>query len=306
MSGIWYHPREAAEAAALAERFGPQGLLVAGATDILPNMRNKNLIGGFPWPGLTGYEAYIDLSSVEALKQIEVSDGLLKIGSAVTHQRLASDPLIKIHAPLLAVAAGLVGSPQVRNRGTVGGNIITLASCADTLPALAAHDAILNFYQAKAKGETFRRISLDEYLTKPSQRYAHGEELLFDISVPLSRGNWRYHFEKIARREAAAKSRISLACGAELAGGIIKDARIALGAVTAAPRRYQAAETLLTGKRPEPALFAMAGDALVSAIVELSGQRSSFVYKLPVIKDLVIRCFSELFYDGPATGETQP
>jgi CO/xanthine dehydrogenase FAD-binding subunit len=291
----WFHPATPEEAAALLAQH--RALLVAGATDILPTMRSKNLSGGFPSPGLRAYDAYIDLSGIEALKEIKVSQGFLKIGSAVTHSRLALDPLVKSGAPLLAAAAGVVGSPQVRNRGTLGGNIITLASCADTVPALAVHDGMLHFYPARGGGQ-FREIPIKDYLDDPSGSRVGGEELLVEVSIPLSRsGDWRYHFEKIARREAAAKSRMSLACGVELSGGIIRDARVALGAVTAAPRRFTGTEALLIGEKPGAALFAAAGDALGEEIKALSGMRSSFVYKLPVVKDLLVRIFSELTLD---------
>ncbi|MDR3174292.1 MAG: FAD binding domain-containing protein [Treponema sp.] len=295
----WFYPETPEEAAALLK--DRRGLLVAGATDILPNMRNRNLSGGFPVPGLRGYDAYIDISSIAALKQIEVSGELLKIGSAVTHSRLALDPLIISHAPLLAAAAGVVGSPQVRNRGTLGGNIITLASCADTVPALAVHDGRLNFYRA---GGGFRDVAVKDYLDDPSSRRMEGEELLVDVHIPLSRsGGWCYHFEKIARREAAAKSRMSLACGLEISGGLITGARIALGAVTSAPRRFVRAEALLTGQKPEAPLFAAAGEDLAAEIQELSGMHSSFIYKLPVIKDLLVRIFLEL--TSGAAGKTR-
>jgi CO/xanthine dehydrogenase FAD-binding subunit len=288
----WFYPETPEEAAALLTRHG--GLLVAGATDILPNMRNKNLSGGFPTPGLQGYGDYIDISSIAALRRIEVSGGLLTIGSAVTHSRLAQDPLILRHAPLLAAAAGAVGSPQVRNRGTLGGNIVTLAACADTVPALAVHDGTLNFYRA-GKGGTFREVSIKDYLEDSSVRCIEGEELFFNVTIPLLRsGDWRYHFEKIARREAAAKSRMSLACGVELSGGVIKDARIALGAVTSAPRRFTGAEALLTGKKPEAPLFAEAAGELAAEIKALSGMRASFAYKLPVVQDLLARILREL------------
>ena len=299
----WFYPHTPEEAAALLKR--PNTLLVAGATDILPNMRNKNLSGGFPFPGLRGYDAYIDLFSVEALKQIEVSGGLLKIGSAVTHSRLASDPLIRSRAPLLSVAAGMVGSPQIRNRGTLGGNIITLAACADTVPALAVYDGTLNFYRTEGGGK-FRQVSISDYLEDPSSRLVKGEEILFDVHILLSRsGGWRYRFEKIARREAAAKSRVALACGMELSGGIIRDARIALGAVTAAPRRFAGVEALLIGKKPEAPLFAVAGDELAVEIKALSGMRSSFVYKLPVIRDLLVRIFLDLASGGGGLFRTE-
>jgi CO/xanthine dehydrogenase FAD-binding subunit len=288
----WFYPDTPEEAAALLTRHG--GLLVAGATDILPKMRNETLLGGFPSPGLRGHGVYIDISSLKALKQIEVSGGFLKIGSAVTHSRLALDPLILQHAPLLAAAASVVGSPQVRNRGTLGGNIITLAACADTVPALAVHDGTLNFYRA-GEGGAFREVSIKDYLEDPAGRCIEGEELLFDVRIPLSRGgDWRYHFEKIARREGAAKSRVSLACAVELSGGIIKDARVALGAVTSAPRRFTGVEALLIGKKPDAPLFAGAGAELAAEIKALSGMRSSFVYKLPVVQDLLVRIFLAL------------
>jgi CO/xanthine dehydrogenase FAD-binding subunit len=115
------------------------------------------------------------------------------------------------------------------------------------------------------------------------------------VTIPLREAEgWVYHFEKIARRQAAAKSRISLACGVQLKDGAIADARLAVGAVTPAPKRYRDAEALLIGKQPASPLFREAAESIAGGIVAVSGMRSSFAYKLPALKDLAVRILEDM------------
>jgi CO/xanthine dehydrogenase FAD-binding subunit len=280
--GIWLHPGDFKELWALIKRYGPQGLLVAGGTDIYPAMRQ----GEF-----TGQKAYIDIAGIKALRGIELAGNTLRIGAVVTHGIVARESQVRQYAPLLSAASAVVGSPQVRNRGTIGGNIITLAACADTVPALAAHDASLVFYREGEK----RTVELTAYLEDPALRYVPGEEFLQEVIIPLREAKgWVYHFEKIARRQAAAKSRISLACGVQLKDGVIADARLAVGAVTPAPKRYREAEALLIGEKPASPLFREAAASIAGGIVAVSGMRSSFVYKLPALKDLAVRILEDI------------
>jgi CO/xanthine dehydrogenase FAD-binding subunit len=273
----WYHPDTPEELAALIARHGSQCLLVAGGTDILPARRE----GAFG-----GHGIHIDLSRIGELRQIRAEPGELRIGSAVTHGCIRSDPLVLRHAPLLAAASGLVGSPQIRNRGTLGGNVITLSPCADTPPALLAHDASLIFYR---KGG-FRVVAIGVYLEDAGERYLPGEEFLYGFSIPLRRdGTWAYHFEKLARKRGAAKSGVSMAVGLSISGGLIADARLALGAVTPWARRYAGAEDLLRGKKPDSRLFREAGERIAAEIPAISGHRPSFEYKLPAVTELAVR-----------------
>jgi CO/xanthine dehydrogenase FAD-binding subunit len=286
-SGTWYYPKNTEDLLLLVTRHGPRGLIVAGGTDILPAMRNGKY---------AGYNAYFDITRIGALGRIEADDGFLRIGSAVTHTGICPNPLVRQYAPLLGRACAMVGSPQIRNRGTLGGNIITLSTCGDTIPALAAHDASLVFYGDGGK----RIVELAEYLENEDLRYTRGREFLFEVKIPITGESGRYYcFDKIARRKAAAKARLSLACMVEIKDGIFTSARFAAGAVSPVPRRYRNAEVLLLGKKPSPELFAQAGDALAEGIVSVSGNYHSFDYKLPVIKDLVFR-----FLENSSSGKT--
>jgi CO/xanthine dehydrogenase FAD-binding subunit len=276
-AGTWHYPKDPEGLLSLVTRYGSRGLIIAGGTDILPALRNGEY---------SGYSAYFDITRIEALGRIEADEGFLRIGSAVTHTGVCSNPLVRQYAPLLERACAAVGSPQIRNRGTLGGNIITLATCGDTIPALAAHDASLVFCR---DGEE-RIVELEEYLENEEPRYTRGREFLREVRIPISGGRGRHYcFEKIARRKAAAKARLSLACMVEIQDGVFTSARFAVGAVSAVPRRYRNAEALLPGKKPSPELFAETGNALAEGIVSVSGNYPSFGYKLPVIKDLVFR-----------------
>jgi CO/xanthine dehydrogenase FAD-binding subunit len=143
-------------------------------------------------------------------------------------------------------------------------------------------------------------VELAEYLENEDLRYVRGREFLREVRIPITGGSGRYYcFEKIARRKAAAKARLSLACMVEIKDGAFTAARFAAGAVSPVPRRYRNVEALLPGKRPSPELFTEAGNALAEGIISVSGNYHSFGYKLPVIKDLLFR-----FLENSAAGGT--
>jgi CO/xanthine dehydrogenase FAD-binding subunit len=288
--GRWYYPREWEEALDLTARYGAGGLPVAGATDILPELRGGRL---------PRVKAYIDLTGIAGLGKIALFPDHLRIGGAATHYRILSDPLVLAHAPLAAAASGAVGSPQVRNRGTIGGNLITLAACADTVPALLALDASLVFGRQGGS----RTLSLEAYLGNTRERYVPGEELLREVRIPRPReAGWRYCFKKLARKEGAAKSRISLACALRLEEGVIAGARLAVGAVSPWALGCPEAEKLLLGAAPDSRLFKAAGEGIAARIREISGERPSFKYKLPVLVDLAARTLEELASGGECNG----
>ena len=139
----YYAPREIKEVLSLLEMQGAGAILVAGGTDVLVAMR----------AGLLSPSAIIALHKIPELHGITINDGIIAMGAMTTFSAIAESSLIREQAFLLAQAANAVGSPQIRNRGTVGGNIVNASPAADTVPALMALDAKVKLVSVKGTRE---------------------------------------------------------------------------------------------------------------------------------------------------------
>lgn len=276
MSGFRYlRPATLGEALEALQTPGPGdgdgAHALAGGTDLMVAMRH----------GKASPRTVVDVTRVPELRVLrEEEDGSLLLGAAVTHTEAAESPLVRRLAPVLAKACAAVGSVQVRNLGTLGGNAANASVAADTLPALAALRA--RFEVAGPCGG--RRVSPDEFFRGPGKTCLAPGELLTAIRIPLQPAHGAA-FLKVGRRRAAAVSRLSVAAMVNPEAGL---ARIAVGAVFPRPGRLAAAEEVLHRGFGED-LLEEAGRAAEAAVREVSGGRASMAYKLPVTRHCVIR-----------------
>lgn len=256
---------------------GAPGKVLAGGTDLLIELRR---------PGTSAPGSLVDISRIESLRGIEAVDGAVQIGPLTTHAQVARSALLHTAAGLLATAAGSVGSPQIRNRGTIGGNIMNAAACADTVPALTALEARLVL--ASTQGE--RIVPIERFFKEPYVTVARPDEILTRIAFsPLPPGT-RGAFIKLGRRNAVAIARLSVAAVVTCeSGGRITGARIVPGAAMPVWSRVPGAETMLIGEYPSSSLFASAGRATAEAMIRMTGRRWSTEYKEPVLAVLVRR-----------------
>jgi len=231
---------------------------------------------------------FIDISRVPELSFIRMDDARqsVEIGSTVTHAKVASDPLVGKSSLILTEASHSVGSLQIRNRGTIGGNILTAAQCADTVPALLALDAELVLMNTN--GAT-RTVPMGNFFPEPKKTGIRNDELLMLIRYPALDANaWTGSFYKLIRRAAVAKARLSFAILALVSrAGTIEDVRISIGSTLPTPGRFPPVEELLRGKRPSPELVEAAADACVAYTRQKAGQRWSSEYKEPVVRNIV-------------------
>jgi len=210
-------------------------------------------------------------------------------GATATHADVAESELLRGEALFLSEAAGSVGSPQIRNTGTIGGNIVNASPAADTLPPLVALEAEALILGHKGQ----RRIPLVRLFTGPYRTVLSRREILCGVrfrKLPSGTGTC---FLKLGRRRALSISRISIAVALLLAReGRIQEARICPGAVMPVPSRILPAEESLLGRYPDPELFAEAGERVAREIVVITGRRPSTPYKEPVVKNLVQRALT--------------
>lgn len=272
-------PKTLQEACQLLREAKGSAKVIAGGTDLVIRLRNEE----------EKPDRLIDITCLKELKGIEESDGIVSIGAAVTHSELAASSLVKQYGRVLSEAASHIGSPQIRNLGTLGGNIINASPAADTLPALM----VLNAVGRVVSLEKEQEIPIRQLLERPYQSALKPDELLVRIQFNKLSQDTCSSFLRLARREAMAIARMSLALLFRMKDGKISDFRLSPGAVLPVPDRLEEVETFLEGRSPEEDLLKEAACKVSEAIVKRSGIRPSTFYKAPVIEALFMRGMRE-------------
>jgi len=257
-------------------RYGSEAKLLAGGTDLLPQMKNAMLK-----PAVV-----IDLSGVSRLRAIEPANGQgLRIGAAVTARTLELDRAVRARFLSLAESGALVGSVQVRNLATLGGNLCNAAPSADMAPPLLALDA--EAVITGPKGE--RRVPIGAFFTGVRRTVLAPDELLVELAMPApgahSGGNYLRH---TPRRELDIAV-VGVASQLTLANGVCTKVRIALAAVAPVPLRATAAEQALEGQAVTPERIARAADLAVEAARPISDQRGSADFRRHLVRVLTRR-----------------
>ena len=178
---------------------------------------------------------------------------------------------------MLAQAASLVGSPQIRNMGTIGGNIANASPAADTVPAMVALNAKVRL--VCSSGE--REMSLEELFAGMGKTKLADDEIIQEIFFPALTGRTGSAFIKLGRRNALAISRVSVAAivGYGQEGEVINDCRIAMGSVAPSPFRVRSAERILVGCVPNADNRSRCVETALEEISVTLGQRASAIYK---------------------------
>ncbi|MBF8294859.1 MAG: hypothetical protein HW389_1404 [Bacteroidetes bacterium] len=277
----YYSPQSVAEACALLAQLGSGAKILAGGTDVLVELRKS---------ADDVASSIIDITGISSLKGIEESSNTIVIKPLTTHTEILRSALVGTYAPLLKTAVAGIGSPQIRNRGTIGGNIMNAAACADTVPPLIALGARIRLQSSTGD----RTVALSEFFTKPYITVAQRGELLVEIRFPKLPSDARSSFMKLGRRNALSISRLSVAAILTRdQSGVLTDARIVPGASLPTWHRVSEAENLLIGHKPTRELFVEAGKKVSDIMISFTGRRWSTEYKEPVIAVLVRRALEE-------------
>jgi aerobic carbon-monoxide dehydrogenase medium subunit len=258
----------------LAQR-GPETKLLAGGTDLLPQMKN----------GVVIPKRVIDLSGVARVKILECDAKGLRIGSAVTARQVEQDTRVRDTYTAVAESAALLGSVQVRNLASVGGNICNAAPSADMAPPLIAMEA--QAVIAGPKGE--RRVPLSDFFTGVRKTVVGPDELLVEIFVPAPGPHSGGCYIRHTPRRELDIAVVGVASQVTMANGVCAKARIALAAVAPTPVRATAAEAALEGKAPTPELIERASDLAGQAAKPISDQRGSADFRRHLVRVLTRR-----------------
>lgn len=249
--------------------------VVAGGTDIIPALRQGRL---------AGVARLVDIRRCQELRGVKITGGGLWIGAATTLSEVVQSADVRGQWALLAEACSQIGSKQIRNLATVGGNVANASPAADSIPALLCLDAQISLLSLHGK----RKLPLQSYLAERKTRsVAPAVDLVEGFTLPYPLTNTKGRFVKVARRQAMAISRLSLAIAMHLDGNTIDFARIVPGAMLAVPQHLERVEGYLVGRELTAEAGAEAARLAVDAVIAVTGRRPSFRYKIPVFEGLV-------------------
>lgn len=277
-------PSSLGEALEILKDYGERACVIAGGTDLMIAIREGELRA----------ELLVDISRIPELQFIAEEGNQICIGPLVTHGELASSGLIKKRASVLGRAANSVGSVQIRNMGTIGGNIINASPAADTIPALVVLGAQVVL---KRKGWE-RNLPITDFYLGPYKTVIGPQELLTKITFAKLDDGWKSSFIKLARRKALAISRINIAVLAKMDGIRGKEVRVSVGSSTPTPCTMEKAEAVLRGAVPSATVIEEASRIVAEEMVARSGVRPSTEYKRPAVQGLVKRALQEVFNIG--------
>jgi carbon-monoxide dehydrogenase medium subunit len=253
---------------------------LAGGTDLLVQMREGGLRP----------RALVSLRDVPGLRFIRLDDdGSLQIGATTTLAAIERSPEVLEHFPAIAEAASFIGSVQVRDRATIGGNLCNAAPSADTAPILIAYGALATI----SDGRTERTVPLEEFFTGPGQTVLKPGELLTAITIPAPAARTFGKYYKTFR-SAMDCCTVGVGVCAVFADGsrTLEDVRLVMGAVAPTPMRASASEALLRGRALDDELIAQVGVRAAAETKPITDVRASAEYRKVLAEVLTKRALS--------------
>lgn len=272
----YFAPKTREEALELLRRQGSQARPLAGGTDLLVAMREKG------WR----VDSLVNLKRIPGLRGIEPApDGGLRIGATTTLYEIENSAPVRRAWPVLSEAAGTIGSVQIRNLGTIGGNLANASPAADMAPALLVVDAEMEILSQSGS----RMVAAGGFFTGPGKTVMEQGEILAGIRIPPPAPGTKAAYLKFAPRQAMDIAVVGVAVAFSLDGdGGCRDARVALGAVAPTPMRARRAEAALVGELDERCLENAAAEACAEA-KPISDARASGSYRRHLVGVLLKR-----------------
>lgn len=260
----------------ILENKGENAKIIAGGTDIVIALRT----------GKVSPEVMVDISGLKELNFVNESGNTIEIGAATTFTTLENEPKFMGAFKGLRDAAYSVGSPQIRNRGTVGGNICNGSPAADTVPPLLALGAVVVL---KSKNGT-REVELKNFFFDKEKVDLKPNEMLYSVKFEKAQAGQGLGFGKLGLRKALAISRLSVSVFAELdKDNVCKNARVASGSLGRYPMREKEIEEFLIGKTLNDSTIQEAAELFRSHVEKKLAGRSTMEFK----KEAIMGTFKE-------------
>jgi xanthine dehydrogenase small subunit len=269
-------PRSIAELADALVRY-PEAVIVAGGTDVglWVTKQHRTLA------------VTVSLDAVAELRTVSETADTIRIGAAATYQEAL--PVLEAHFPDFGAMIRRIGSRQIRNRGTIGGNIANASPIGDSSPALLALDATLVLRRLAGQ----RRVPLEDFFTGYRQTILQPGEFIERIDVPMPRTGEMFRCYKVAKRFDQDISAVCAAFRVRVEDEVLHDIRIGFGGMAATPSRPRAVENALIGRPWTEATIRMAQAVMDEAFSPLSDMRASAAYRRTVARNLLLKLFLE-------------
>ncbi len=259
--------------------------LLAGGTDLLIGMKNNTVQP----------KCLIELKSIPDIDSIEYQNGF-KLGPLTTIRDIEVSRLIRKKIPALSQAAGTLGSIQIRNRATIGGNLCHASPAADMATVLLAMDCQVKIASYKSE----KTIGLDQFYTGPNRTVIGRGEMLSEIIIPKDMERFKGVYLKYGPRKAMDIGivNIALLLDADYEHGLCNQIMIALGAVAPTPIRAKGAEALLNGNRLKAGSIGKVAQAAADEARPISDFRASAGYRRDLVRSLVTKGINQILKDN--------
>lgn len=250
-------------------------IILCGGTDLLVKIRS----------GLVAPETLVDISDLESLRGISAVDGILEIGAATPEEDLLSSRTVRDCLPLLARVLEGLGSVQIRNRGTLGGNLVNASPAADSAVPLLLYDA--DAILCSEEGE--RTLPVESFLVGPGRTALRPGEFVRALRVSTPELPFTPFFHKIGKRRALTIAIASVGALLHAEGGRVIEARLAAGSVAPVPLRLRQVEEQLRGASLTEETIDEARRIAMESVSPIDDVRASAEYRRAVVGDLVAR-----------------
>ena len=280
----YYVPDNIQEASSLLAELGPNAKLLAGGTDVLPSLKRERI----------NPQALISLKNLGTLKDIQYVEGRgVVIGALATLNELMNSPILQEKYLSVSEAAHHMANNQIRNKGTIGGNIVNAVPSADLPPILIALGATVTLESNDGK----RTMALEDFFTGPSQSVIKPDEILTEVVIP-DKSFTGSAYQKFGLRRSGALAVVGVAVAVRMDGDTCIDAGIALGAVAPTPIRVEKAEQLLQGKIITEEIILKAAEMAAETSKPISDIRASKEYRQDMVRVFTMRMLKKAIDEG--------
>jgi CO/xanthine dehydrogenase FAD-binding subunit len=279
-------------AVALLNEPGVRARVLAGGTDLVLLMKEERDL----------CDRVVDITLTPELHEIRREGDVVTIGAGASFTEIIESPVVRETAPLLVDACHSVGAPQIRNMGTMGGNVSNAAACADSLPALVCLNATAHAMTPDGALEW----SVSDFVIRPNKTKLPTGALLTNLSYVAPAAGSRSVFLKLGRRNALAISRLTVAAlGRVDEQGKVAEVRLVPGSATPQIRRFPKAEARLLGETPSVALCEDAAHIAVGEMTEITGKRWSSEFKEPALFSMIAKALIQVFVPAHGNGRAE-
>lgn len=261
----------------------PDAEIISGGSDVLIKIREGRMSGA----------RLVSIHNIQSLKGVSMeADGTIVIGPGTSFSHITNHPLIQAHLAMLGCAVDQVGGPQIRNIGTIGGNVCNGVTSADSASSLFAYNAVLEL----TGPEGVRRVPIAEFYTGPGKTVRRHEEVLTAIRIAKADyDGFCGHYIKYGKRNAMEIATLGCACLVKLAPDreYLADMRIVYGVAAPTPVRCLRIEEAVKGMKLEAALYEKVGKGVLEEVNPRSSWRASKEFRLQLVEELAKRAMRQ-------------